>query len=171
MRLNIRKTNNYTYYSIIKDYTNIDGKRTTKIFEKLGNQHQVEERFGKIDTINEIKKYINSLNTESKEELISTLQQTISRCDIELSLIHDAFSLKFGNLTVNQRNQALEAMANISEIENLKEVLQREESQVRWLNNEVSRLTGLIPTKMLQKKQTLKHHLPACRNSENDLIR
>ena len=70
MRLNIRKTNNYTYYSIIKDYTNIDGKRTTKIFEKLGNQHQVEERFGKIDTINEIKKYINSLNTESKEELI-----------------------------------------------------------------------------------------------------
>lgn len=70
MRLNIRRTNNYTYYSIIKDYTNIDGKRTTKIFEKLGNQHQVEERFGKIDTINEIKKYINSLNTESKEELI-----------------------------------------------------------------------------------------------------
>ena len=31
MRLNIRRTNNYTYYSIIKDYTNIDGKRTTKI--------------------------------------------------------------------------------------------------------------------------------------------
>ena len=87
--------------------------------------------------------------TQYDEEL-STLQQTISRCDIELSLIHDAFSLKFGNLTVNQRNQALEAMANISEIENLKEVLQREESQVRWLNNEVSRLTGLIPTKMLE---------------------
>ena len=70
MRLNIRRTNNYAYYSIIKDYTNIDGKRTTKIFEKLGSQHQVEKRFGKIDTINEIKKYINSLNTESKEELI-----------------------------------------------------------------------------------------------------
>ena len=38
MRLNIRKINNYSYYSIIKDYTNLDGKRTTKIFEKFGNQ-------------------------------------------------------------------------------------------------------------------------------------
>ena len=38
MRLNIRKINNYSYCSIIKDYTNLDGKRTTKIFKKLGNQ-------------------------------------------------------------------------------------------------------------------------------------
>ena len=70
MRLNIRKLNNYSYYSIIKDYTNINGKRTTKIFEKLGNQEQVEQRFGKIDTINKIKEYINELNNEDKEELL-----------------------------------------------------------------------------------------------------
>ena len=70
MRLNIRKKNNYSYYSIIKDYTNLDGKRTTKIFEKLGNQQQVEERFGKNNTIENIKKYISSLNNEDKEELI-----------------------------------------------------------------------------------------------------
>jgi len=49
VRLNIRKKNNYAYYSIIIDYTNLNGKRTTKIFEKLGNQEQVEERFGKND--------------------------------------------------------------------------------------------------------------------------
>ncbi len=70
MRLNIRTINDYSYYSIIKDYTNLNGKRTTKIFEKLGNQDQVEERFGKIDTINKIKEYINELNKEDKEELI-----------------------------------------------------------------------------------------------------
>ena len=70
MRLNIRKLNNYSYYSIIKDYTNIDGKRTTKIFEKLGNQEQVENRFGKIDTIEKIKEYIYKLNKEDKEELL-----------------------------------------------------------------------------------------------------
>ena len=70
MRLNIRKKNNYSYYSIIKDYTNLDGKRTTKIFEKLGNQQQVEERFGKTNTIENIKNYISSLNNEDKEELI-----------------------------------------------------------------------------------------------------
>ena len=70
MRLNIRKLNNYSYYSIIKDYTNIDGKRTTKIFEKLGNQEQVENRFGKTDTIGKIKEYIDKLNKEDKGELL-----------------------------------------------------------------------------------------------------
>ena len=70
MRLNIRTLNGYSYYSIIKDYTNIKGKRTTKIFEKLGNQKQVEERFGKTDTINKIKEYINELNNEDKDELL-----------------------------------------------------------------------------------------------------
>ena len=70
MRLNIRKINDYSYYSIIKDYTNLNGKRTTKIFEKLGNQDQVEERFGKVDTINKIKEYIKELNNEDKEELL-----------------------------------------------------------------------------------------------------
>ena len=68
MRLNIRKINNYSYYSIIKDYANLNGKRTTKIFEKLGNQKQIEERFGKQNTIDEIKKYIRNLNNEDKEE-------------------------------------------------------------------------------------------------------
>ncbi len=70
MRLHIRTINNYSYYSIIKDYTNINGKRSTKIFEKLGNQHQVEDRFGKNNTIEKIKEYINELNSEDKNELI-----------------------------------------------------------------------------------------------------
>ena len=70
MRLNVRTRDNYKYYTIIKDYTTLDGKRTTKTFEKLGNQKQVEKRFGKDDTLNKIKEYINGLNLESKEELI-----------------------------------------------------------------------------------------------------
>ncbi len=70
MRLKISKSKNATLYYIIKDYINIDGKRSTKIFDKLGNQQQVEERFGKENTIIEIKKYISKLNIEDKEELI-----------------------------------------------------------------------------------------------------
>ena len=70
MRLHIRTINNYSYYSIIKDYTNINGKRSTKIFEKLGNQQQVEDRFGKNNTIEKIKEYINDLNSEDKNELV-----------------------------------------------------------------------------------------------------
>lgn len=70
MRLHIRTINNYSYYSIIKDYTNINGKRSTKIFEKLGNQNQVEDRFGKNNTIEKIKEYINELNSKDKNELV-----------------------------------------------------------------------------------------------------
>ena len=35
MRLKTSKSKNATLYYIIKDYTNIKGKRTTKIYEKL----------------------------------------------------------------------------------------------------------------------------------------
>ena len=70
MRLHIRTKNNYSYYSIIKDYTNLNGKRSTKIFEKLGNQNQVEDRFGKDNTIQKIKEYIEELNSKDKNELV-----------------------------------------------------------------------------------------------------
>ena len=70
MRLHIRTISNYSYYSIIKDYTNINGKRSTKIFEKLGNQNQVEDRFGKNNTIEKIKEYISELNSKDKNELV-----------------------------------------------------------------------------------------------------
>ena len=70
MRLHIRTKNNYSYYSIIKDYTNLNGKRSTKIFEKLGNQNQVEDRFGKDNTIDKIKEYIEELNSKNKNELV-----------------------------------------------------------------------------------------------------
>ena len=70
MRLHVRTKNNYSYYSIIKDYTNLNGKRSTKIFEKLGNQNQVEDRFGKDNTIDKIKEYIGELNSKNKNELV-----------------------------------------------------------------------------------------------------
>ena len=70
MRLKTSISKNTILYYVIRDYTNVNGKRTTKIFEKLGNQDQVEERFGKIDTINKIKEYINNLNKENKEEIL-----------------------------------------------------------------------------------------------------
>ena len=70
MRLKVSKSKNATLFYVIKDYTTLDGKRTTKIFEKLGNQEQVEERFGKYDTISKVKEYIKNLNEEDKEELL-----------------------------------------------------------------------------------------------------
>ena len=99
-----------------------------------------------------LKTVIDNMTEEiaKQNEELSTLQQTISRCDIELSLIHDAFGLRFGTISDAQRNQALEAMENLLEVENLQIVLQREQSQVKWLQGEVSRLQGLVPEKMLE---------------------
>ena len=70
MRLKTSQSKNAILYYVIKDYTDLNGKRTTKIFEKLGNQQQVEERFGKDNTLIKIKEYISSLNKEDKEEII-----------------------------------------------------------------------------------------------------
>ena len=70
MRLSYSKSKNATLFYIIKDYTNLNGKRSTKIFEKLGNQQQIEERFGTEDTLNKVNEYINNLNNEDKEDII-----------------------------------------------------------------------------------------------------
>ena len=70
MRLKITKSKNYVHYSIIYDYITLNGKRTTKVFENLGNQSQIEEKFGKTDTLNKIKEYVNNLNKKEKEQLI-----------------------------------------------------------------------------------------------------
>ena len=70
MRLKTSKSKNAILYYVIKDYTDLNGKRTTKIFEKLGNQQQVKERFGKENTLIKIKEYIKTLNYEDKEELL-----------------------------------------------------------------------------------------------------
>lgn len=62
MRIKVTKSKNKVHYSIIKDYTTSDGKRTTKVFENLGNQQQIEERFGFQNTLDKIKEYISSLD-------------------------------------------------------------------------------------------------------------
>ena len=60
-----RKTNNH--YSIIGDYTNLNGKRSTYVYENLGNDRKLIERFGEIDTMEKVNEYIVSLNQMIKD--------------------------------------------------------------------------------------------------------
>lgn len=62
MRLRITTTKTNTTYCIIKDYTNLDGKRSTCVYEALGNDNDLKARFGSDDTMNKVKEYIASLN-------------------------------------------------------------------------------------------------------------
>lgn len=62
MRLVKTTTNSNTTYCIIKDYTNLNGKRSTCIYEKLGNDEKLKERFGSENTLVKVQEYIDSLN-------------------------------------------------------------------------------------------------------------
>lgn len=44
MRLKISKSKNATQFYIIKDTVSKNGKRSTYIYEKLGNEQQVREK-------------------------------------------------------------------------------------------------------------------------------
>lgn len=66
MRLQINKSKSNTTYCIIKDYTNLKGKRTTCIYEALGNDDKLIERFGSINTLDKVQEYIDDLNQQIK---------------------------------------------------------------------------------------------------------
>ena len=72
MRLKITRTNSNTNYYIIKDFK-INGKRTTKIIEKLGTENDIKLKF-KVDDIKQfLSEYVLKLNKEenkSKSTLI-----------------------------------------------------------------------------------------------------
>jgi len=67
MRLKTVSTKSNNNYSIIGDYTNLKGKRSTYIYENLGNDEKLVERFGSDNTMNKVKEYINSLNKMIKD--------------------------------------------------------------------------------------------------------
>jgi len=66
MRLKITKTKSDTNYYVIKDVIK-NGKRTTEIFEKLGNIEQVSKRSNGENPLTWINKYIENLNCNLKQ--------------------------------------------------------------------------------------------------------
>ena len=67
MRLSKTTTKSNTTYCIIKDYTSLNGKRSTCVYERLGNDDKLKERFGTENTMIKVKEYIDSLNKMIKE--------------------------------------------------------------------------------------------------------
>ena len=70
MRLkSVTAKNGHVTYSIIKDYTRLDGKRTSTTHELLGDYEALKERFGSVNTMENVKEYIKSLNKMIKENI------------------------------------------------------------------------------------------------------
>ena len=67
MRLKITKTKSNTTYCIIGDYKNLNGKRSSYVYEALGNDEKLKERFGNEHTMEKVQEYIDSLNQMIKD--------------------------------------------------------------------------------------------------------
>lgn len=69
MRLKCTKSKNSEHYSIIQDL-NVNGKRTTKVYENIGNYASLCQRAGEQDPLEWAAAYISALNEKHKEETL-----------------------------------------------------------------------------------------------------
>jgi len=67
MRLKVSESKNAASYYVIKDYYS-NGKRTTKIVEKLGTHDELIEKLGGKDPVKWAEEYIEELNKKEKDE-------------------------------------------------------------------------------------------------------
>ena len=74
MRLGISKSKNSTLFYIIKDYTK-NGKRSTKIVEKIGNLEEVKILAGNIDYKVWLKNYVKKYNEEHGQKEIVLIKK------------------------------------------------------------------------------------------------
>jgi transposase len=72
MRINKTKSKNKEHYSIIQDIK-VNGKRTTKVYENIGNWDNLKQRAGDEDPIEWLKNYVSELNKKHKEESLPVI--------------------------------------------------------------------------------------------------
>ena len=72
MRVNKTKSKNQVHFSIIKDIT-INGKRTTCVYENIGNMDKLKQRAGDTDPLEWLDNYVKELNIKNKEEKLPVI--------------------------------------------------------------------------------------------------
>ena len=74
MRINKTKSKNKEHYSIIQDI-NINGKRTTKVYENIGNFDNLKLRAGDEEPLEWLKNYVKELNKKHKEDSLPVIMR------------------------------------------------------------------------------------------------
>ena len=74
MRINKTKSKNNVHYSIIQDITK-NGKRTTCVYENIGNYDKLKLRAGNKDPIEWLNDYVKELNKKHKENSLPVIIQ------------------------------------------------------------------------------------------------
>ncbi|MGM9834694.1 MAG: IS1634 family transposase [Bacilli bacterium] len=87
MRIKKTKSKNKEHYSIIQD-VQIQGKRTTKIYENIGNYEKLKLRAGDKDPFVWLNEYVDKLNKEYKNKEIPVIIKKYENRLIELDKIN-----------------------------------------------------------------------------------
>ena len=74
MRINKTKSKNQEHFSIIKDIVK-NGKRTTCVYENIGNLDKVRERAGDLEPLEWLKQYVAELNEKNRQETLPVIIQ------------------------------------------------------------------------------------------------
>ena len=74
MRVNKTKSKNQEHYSIIKDITK-NGKRTTCVYENIGNLDKLKQRAGDMEPMEWLNNYVQKLNEQNKAETLPVIIQ------------------------------------------------------------------------------------------------
>ena len=82
MRLNTVKSPNAVSYYVIEDYKK-NGRRSTKVVEKLGTHEELVEKCGDMDPVAWAKAYIEELNRQEKESQFEYIAKYSSAKQIE----------------------------------------------------------------------------------------
>ncbi|MDT3705020.1 MAG: hypothetical protein ROZ36_18935 [Thermincola sp.] len=117
MRLCISKSKNASSLYVTKSiYEN--GKRSTKVVEKLGTYAELEKHLNGQDPIEWAKKYIEELNKKEKEEkrevVIKSLPQNLSQKGSSVLLTEVIFSCKKYTMSLDYTRFAGKFQINIS---------------------------------------------------------
>lgn len=87
MRINKTKSKNYEHYSIIQDITK-NGKRTTKVYENIGNYEKLKLRAGDKDPFIWLNEYVDKLNKEHKNKELPVIIKKYENRLIDLDKIN-----------------------------------------------------------------------------------
>ena len=74
MRINKTKSKNVVHYSIIQDIKK-NGKRTTCVYENIGNYDKLKLRAGNEDPITWLNNYVKELNEKYKNDSLPVIIQ------------------------------------------------------------------------------------------------
>ena len=87
MRINKTKSKNKEHYSIIQDI-NINGKRTTKVYENIGNFDNLKLRAGNEEPLEWLRNYVAELNKKHKENSLPVIMKKSPNKIIEKNVQH-----------------------------------------------------------------------------------